>query len=183
MRYTQRLNAFKPHTTWEVGKNGLAWLDDKGGKGDIPWGKIKSVRLRYEPSRAETRRVGLLIHTPHPYSITNINYKGPLNFKLQKNEFRNFVLAFHAGFPKDTETVFYKGSTRAAYVGNLLITLLVLAFLFFLAPLLSLTGVPSLGSILRITIIILLIPILINLLVKNKPDTYRPDHIPLDMLE
>ncbi len=183
MKYTHRLNAFKPTTTWEVAESGLVWSDDKGGNGNIPWGKIKSVRLRYEPSRAETRRVGLLIHAPYPVSITNIDYKGPLNFKLQKDGFKDFVLAFHAGFPQDSQTVFYKGSTRAAYVGNLLITLLVMVFIFFLAPLLSLTGVPSLSSIVRIAIIILLIPILINLLVKNKPDTYSAPHVPMEMLK
>ncbi len=183
MKYTQRLNAFKPTTTWDVQRGGLVWSDDKGGTGEIAWEKIKSVRLRLEPSRAETRRVGLHIHAPYPYTITNIHYKGPMNFKAQKDEFRDFVLAFHGGFPADTKTEFNKGSTRAAYIGNALVTLGVLAFLFLLAPILSLTGIPGVSSIVRILIIIFFVPVLLSLLVKNKPDTYRPDAIPVEMLK
>lgn len=182
MIYTQRLNAFTPTTRWEVVSHGLVWSDDKGGAGEIPWEKIQSVRLRYEPSRAEGRRVGLHIYTPMDRPITNIHYKGPMNFHVQNEAFRVFVMAFHKGFPKDTQTIFYKGSTRAAYIGNVLITLAVFAFLFLLAPLLALTGIPSAGSIVRIGIIIISIPVLLSLLVQNKPDTYTPKDLPLEML-
>jgi hypothetical protein len=183
MKYTHRLNAFKPTVTWEVSDSGLVWLDDKGGAGDIPWAKIKSVRLRAEPSRAETRRVVLHIYTPIDHPISNIHYKGPMNFKAQKDEFREFVLAFHKAFPAGAETIFYKGATRGAYIANALITLGILAFLFLLAPLLALTGIPSAGSIVRIVIIILFVPVLLSMLVKDKPDTYEPDDVPLDMLK
>ena len=183
MKYTHRLNAFKPTTTWEVVDGGLSWTDDKGGAGEIPWAKIKSVRLRMEPSKAESRRVALHVYTPRDHAITNIDYRGPLTFNVQRDEFRDFVTAFHKGFPADTATVFHKGSTRAAYIGNILISLGLFAFIFFLAPLLSLTGVPSAGSILRIVTIIILIPILLSMLIKNKPATYDPDDIPMEMLK
>ena len=182
MKYTNRLNAFKPTVTWDVTEGGLFWSDDKGEAGDIPWAKIKSVRLRAEPSRAEIRRVVLHVYTPIDHPISNIHYKGPMNFKAQKNEFREFVLAFHRAVPKDTKTIFYKGATRGAYIANALITLGILAFLFLLAPLLALTGIPSAGSILRILIIILFVPVLLSMLVKDKPDTYEPDDVPLSML-
>ncbi|HHL42473.1 MAG TPA: hypothetical protein ENJ42_02550 [Hellea balneolensis] len=180
--YTQRLNAFKPTITWNVGADGLVWGDDKGGAGNIPWEKIKSVRLRYEPSRAETRRVAMHIHAPFPYIISNIHFQGPMNFKAQKHEFRDFVLAFHDAFPIGTQTEFHKGSTRAAYVGNVIISLVVLAFLFLLAPLLALTGVPGVTTIVRIGLILVMVPVLLSVLVKNKPDIYDPRHVPLDML-
>ncbi|MBL4869853.1 MAG: hypothetical protein JKX72_02740 [Robiginitomaculum sp.] len=183
MKYTQRLNALKPTTTWELVKAGFVWSDDKGDAGEISWRKIKSVRLRLEPSRAETRRVAMHIHAPYPYTITNIHYKGVMSFKVQKDEFRDFVLAFHERFPKDSQTIFHKGSTQAAYIGNVVTALLLLAFLFLLAPLLSLTGIPGAGSIARILIIIIFIPTLLKLLIKNKPDTYDPNHVPLDMLK
>lgn len=182
MTYTQRLNAFEPTKTWEVVSQGLVWSDDKGGAGEISWEKIKSVRLRFEPSRAERQRVGLHIYTPIDHTITNIHYKGVMNFTAQKDSFRVFVMEFHKGFPKDTQTVFHKGSTRGAYIGNTIVTLLIFAFLFLLAPLLTLTGIPSAGSIARIGIIILCVPVLLSALVKNKPDTYTPKDLPLGML-
>ncbi len=183
MKYTQRLNAFKSRTTWEVTLDRLIWHNEKGENGEIPFNSIKSVRLRAEPSRAETRRVALHVYTPIDHVITNIDYKGPMTFKANTGAFRNFLIAFHDRFPPNTKTVFYKGSTRAVYIGNVLITLVVLAFLFFLAPLLALTGIPSAGSIVRIGIIILFVPIMLSLLVKNKPDTYTPDRLPLEMLK
>lgn len=183
MKYRQRLNAFKPTTSWEVVDRGLQWSDDKGGSGAIVWDKIKSVRLRMEPSRAETRRIALHIYTPIDHSITNIDYRGPLNFRAQTGAFRNFVLAFHDGFPGDNKTIFHKGSTRGAYIGNLLISFFIFAFLFFIAPLLALTGIPGTGSIVRIAIIVIMIPVLIKMMIKNKPAYYTPDNIPMDMLK
>jgi len=183
MNYRQRLNAFKPTTTWEVVDTGLLWSDDKGGAGTIPWDKVKSVRLRMEPSRAETRRVALHVYTPRDHAITNIDYRGPLDFRAQTDEFREFVMAFHKAIPADSKAVFNKGSTRAAYIGNLVITLALFGFLFFLAPLLALTGIPSAGSILRIVIIIILIPVLLMIVMKNKPGIYTPNDLPMDMLK
>lgn len=183
MKYKQRLNAFKPTTTWDLVADGLSWSDDKGGSGAIPWNNIKSVRLRMEPSRAETRRVAMHIYTPTDHAITNIDYRGPLNFHAQTDEFRNFVLAFHKGFPAGSNTIFHKGSTKASYIGNLLMTFIIFAFLFFIAPLLGLTGIPSAGSILRIVIILILIPVLLKMIIKNKPATYDLGSIPMDMLK
>ncbi|MCF6219821.1 MAG: hypothetical protein L3J65_01785 [Robiginitomaculum sp.] len=183
MRYKQRLNAFKPTTIWEVGESGISWSDDKGNSGNIALSKIKSVRLRMEPSRAETRRVALHIYTPIDHTITNIDYRGPLNFREQSDAFRDFVLTFHRKFPANTQTTFHKGSTYGAYVGNLLITFFIFAFLFFIAPLLALTGIPSAGSILRILIILILIPVLLKMMIKNKPATYEPSNIPMGMLK
>ncbi len=183
MEYRQRVNAFNPTTTWEVVDSGLTWSDNKGGKGQITWDCIQKVRLRMEPSRAETRRVALHIYTPQDHAITNIDYRGPLNFQEQTDEFREFVVAFHEGFARDTHTVFHKGSTKAAYIGNLLITLFIFGFLFFIAPLMSLTGIPSSGSILRIVIILLLIPVLLKMMINNKPATYSLNKIPMGMLK
>jgi len=94
MKYTHRLNAFRPTTTWEVMEEGLVWTGDKDGTGAIPWAKIKSVRLRMEPSKAESRRIGLHVYTPRDHAITNIDYRGPLTFNVQRDEFRDFVTTF-----------------------------------------------------------------------------------------
>lgn len=183
MKYTHKLNAFKPTTTWEVVEDGLVWTDSRGAAGAIPWTKIKNVRLRMEPSKAESRRIGLHVYTPKDHAITNIDYRGPLIFNVQREGFRDFVTAFHKGFPPTTKTIFHSGSTYAAYIGNILISLALFAFIFFLAPLLSLTGIPSAGSVVRIITIIILIPILLSMLIKNKPSTYDPRDIPMDMLK
>jgi hypothetical protein len=181
--YTHKPNAFSPKITWEVVATGLKWRDEKGKSGELLLGKITDVRLRHEPSRAETRRIGLTIHAPYEFAITNIDYKGPMNFKCQPEEFRNFVQAFHQIFAPDTQTLFHKGSTKGAFVFNIVITVLVLIFLLFLAPIISLTGIPGATSIFRIGMILLFLPLLLRSLRKNKPEHYQPDAPPMDMLE
>lgn len=184
--YRHRLNAFKPTILWTVEDGGVGWAEqeEEGGKsGFIPIEKITSVRLRYEPSRAETRRVGLHIYAPYDHHITNIDYEGIMDFEHKPKEFAAFVKAFHALFPPDTKTVFHSGSTMRAYIGNAVITLLILVFLLFLAPLISLTGIPGGTSIFRIVMILIFLPILAKVLIKNKPTTYRPDALPEQMLK
>ncbi len=183
--YTQRLHAFKKTRSWTVQREGIAWedQDDVGATGFIPFESITSVRLRFEPTRAERRRIALHIYTPIDYPITNINYHGPLNFELQKEEFMAFVEAFHDLFPRGSKTVFHKGSTMAGFIGNILMTAALFVMLFFAAPLISATGMPSGTSILRLLIILILLPVLAKVILKNKPQTYRPESWPKNMLE
>lgn len=186
--YSQRLHAFKPMKTWTVEPGGLRWADkDKdtnqdAATGFIGWTDITSVRLRFEPSRAERRRTALHVYTPIDHAITNINYRGPLNFELQQDEFRAFVDAFHAGAAGHANIAFHKGSTMGAYIGNILIIVFTILLLLLVSELVVLTGVPGLTTIVRIGIILLLAPTLIKLIKRNKPATYMPEDWPKDML-
>ncbi len=182
--YTQKLHAFKAQTKWTVEADGVRWeeLEKEEKSGFIRREDIKSVRLRFEPSRAETRRVGLHIYTPMDHIITNINYGGMLDFELQAEPFKAFVSAFHDMFPDDTSTIFHSGSTKAAFIGNVLVTFFTLLLLMFLAPIVSITGIPGGTSIFRIVIILIFLPILFKVLNKNRPKTYRPNQWPREML-
>ena len=182
--YTQKLHAFAPEKTWTIEPDGVRWEDhDEDARTRfIPWNKIKSVRIRFEPSRAETRRIAFRIYTPIEHTITNINFAGLMNFELQEKEFRNFVLAFHEAIPNDTDTVFHKGSTKAAWLGNFAITIAVLMLMMFIAPLVSVTGVPGATSIFRIVMIVIFFPLLIKLLIRNRPETYTRDTVPTELL-
>jgi len=182
--YTQKLNAFNARTKWTVESDGVRWeqLEKEKKSGFIPIEKIKAVRLRYEPSRAETRRVGLHIYAPYDHPITNIDYAGVMDFEVQEDPFREFAIALHEIFPADTKTTFHSGSTMAAFIFNIAITVLILVFLLFLAPLVSVTGIPGATSIFRILMILIFLPILFKMLKKNRPQAYRPDQVPMEML-
>lgn len=182
--YTQKLNAFQPRKTWTVSDKGLEWQDQEKDmkSGVLKWDDIRSVRLRFEPSRAETRRVALHIYTPVQHTITNIHYGGMMDFRLQKREFRQFVEAFHAAIPVGTNITFHSGSTPRAYVGNAVVSLGILIFLLFLAPIMTITGIPGATSIFRIVMILIFLPILAKVLIKNKPSTYTADKLPENML-
>jgi len=183
--YSQKLHAFKPAIRWTLTDEGVAWEELEADKrsGNIPLSKIQKVRLRFEPSRAETRRVGLHIYAPFDHHITNIHYVGVMDFNLQQAEFRDFVLAFHALFGSETRTEFHHGSTWGAYLGNLAITVFLCALLLLLAPIIALTGIPGGTAIIRIGIILIFLPIVFRVLKKNRPRRYQPDSVPMELLE
>lgn len=184
--YAQRLNALRPTRTWTVRPDGLNWKDVKDGEiigtGTVPLGTIRTVRLRFEPSRAERKRVALHIDGVGRQTITNIDYRGILDFHHQPDAFRQFVAAVHAIFPDDSPVEFHAGSTWPAYIFNMILTVLILGFLLLIAPILSVTGIPAATTIGRILIILFLAPTLLRVLVKNRPRQYSPDSWPEQML-
>ena len=184
--YTQRLNALTPTRTWTVNPDGLSWEDVKDdqlvGRGTVPLDTIRSVSLRFEPSRAERRRVALHLNGIGRHIITNIDYRGLLNFRHQPEDFRAFVAAVHDLFPANSPTTFHAGSTWPSYIGNAVLSVLILLFLLLIAPILSVTGIPAATTIGRIAIIAFFAPTLIRVLIRNRPRNYRPDDWPERML-
>ena len=182
--YTHKPHAFAAETVWNLTSHGLNWrqTDKEQRSGSIAYDNIKMVRIRYEPTRYERKRVGLSIHAERLYHITNIGYGGVLDFVNQSESFNPFVKAFHEGFPTETKTKFYKGSTWAAMIGNLAVTIFVLLLLFFLAPIISVTGIPGGTVIFRIILILFFLPVLFLLIKRNWPKEYSPDTFPEDML-
>ena len=78
MTYTQRLNYFTKPRTWEAGEDRLRWREEDS-EGEIPFGDIVAVRLKYAPTRTERSRVLLRIQTKTGVSeISNIDWQGPL---------------------------------------------------------------------------------------------------------
>lgn len=182
--YTHKPHAFAPETIWTLTQDGLNWqqTDKDKRSGTIAYKDIKMVRIRYEPTRYERKRVGLSIHAGRLYHITNIGYGGVLDFVNQSESFNPFVKSFHDGFPANTKTKFYKGSTWAAMIGNLAITIFVLLLLFFLAPIISVTGIPGGTAIFRIILILFFLPVLFLLIKRNWPREYRQETFPEEML-
>lgn len=184
LTYTHKPHAFAPETQWTLTPEGLSWdqTDKEKRSGTILYDDIKMVRIRYEPTRYERKRVGLSIHAGRLYHITNIGYGGVLDFVNQSESFNPFVMAFHNGFPSNSKTKFYKGSTWPAMIGNLVITIFVLLLLLFLAPIVSMTGIPGSTSIFRIILIVFFLPVLFILIKRNWPREYRPETFPEEML-
>ena len=88
MQYEQRLHQFTSTKTWEIRPDALVWHDDKGEKGGIRFSQIKLVRLRFQPTRVERRRIALLIQVPgQTCQITNIHYRGVMDFEERSEDF------------------------------------------------------------------------------------------------
>ena len=61
MKYRQRLHQFTKARTWETNETELCWSEDDGNSGVIPYSEIRSVRLRFEPTRVEQDRYAMRI--------------------------------------------------------------------------------------------------------------------------
>lgn len=178
MDYTQRLHQFVGERTWTVGDDALTWRDAKGGGGRVPYSGIRSVRLRFEPTRAERRRYAMRIDAGTELAITNIHYAGIYDFKDQSEQFRPFVEAFHEKLRvANPNATYLSGSTPAAYVMNILLTIWIIAMLAIAAIFFFSIGVGWL-VVLKVALILFFMPALFSLLKKNKPSTYDPQHIP-----
>lgn len=181
MDYTQRLNQFTPERTWQLGDSGISWRDENS-QGSIEFSAIKEVRLRFEPTRAERRRFAMRLKDGNIHLLTNIHYRGPMDFADQSNEYRAFVTAFHNRLSAANPAVrFKRGSTPGAYLGNSILTLFVLLVLMGAGVYFLMAGIFWLAGV-KLLIILFYLPTVFRLLIRNKPGRYDPHHIPPALL-
>jgi hypothetical protein len=179
--YTHRLNAFTKPTTWQLHEKGLIMTEEGGQEWKIPFKNITAVRLRFEPSRAETRRYAMRIQAGRELAITNINYRGVMDFEEQSEAFTAFVTAFHEALHAANPDATYRaGSTMGAYIGNVILNVFVLSVLIGVAIWLITTGMWGIFAV-KAAIILFYVPVMLIQLKKNFPKSYNPDDIPTDL--
>ena len=178
MEYVQKLNHFSAARTWQLDHSGLNWSDSKGESGRIAYTAITAVRLRFEPSRAERRRFAMRIRAGSEYVITNINYRGVLDFEDQSSQFSEFVRALHGQLSQANPQVAYQaGSTAAAFAGNLFFMVFVAGVLLAAVLFLVFAGMLWLVAV-KVLLILFYLPTALKVLRRNRPGTYDPLNIP-----
>ncbi len=179
--YTQKLNHFSKTTKWQLHEKGLIMTEDGGVEWKIPFGNITSVRLRFEPSRAETRRYAMRIQAGRELTLTNINYRGFMDFEEQSEDFNAFVYAFHEALRRANPNATYKaGSTLGAFIGNVILNVFVLTLLVGVGIFFITTGMWGIAAV-KAAIILFYVPIMLIQLKKNFPKSYDPAHIPPEL--
>lgn len=182
MTYTQKLHQFEPRKTWSLGENELIWEDEKGQSRSVPYSDIRSVRLRYEPTRAERRRFAMRIDAVIELTITSIDYRGIYDFKDQAEDYREFVTAFHEKLHARNPNVKYlSGSKPFTYVLNWLLTFWILFMIAIAAFILMSSGLIWL-VVVKLGLVIFFLPALFKLLNRNRPSSYDPTDIPKRLL-
>lgn len=185
MEYTQRLHHFTSTRTWEISPDALSWTTDDGGKGRIPLEAINSIRLRFQPTRAEMGRYAMLIRagkSNQEFTITNIQYNGPMSFQKKSEEFCNFVNEVHkAVSAKNPDVDYLAGSTHGAYAGNVTLNILILGVLAVVAVYVILSGVWAL-ILVKALILAFYVPTMLSQLKRNFPGRYDPANLPARLL-
>jgi hypothetical protein len=178
LEYVQKLSHHSATRTWYLDQLGVHWSDNNGETGRIAYEAIKSVRLRFEPSRAERRRYAMRFLASRNHIITNINYRGMMDFVDQSPQFHKFITSFHTNLHSVNPHVeYYSGSTKGAYIGNLALTLFVLVMIVLAALFFISIGMVWVAGI-KVIIILFYLPTLFRLLARNRPSSYLPNKIP-----
>lgn len=128
--YTQRQTPFAGPCTSQLHEKGLIPSEEAGQQITITFTNVTSAKLRFEPTRVETRRYAMLITAGRDYTLTDINYRGIMDFEAQSDAYNIFIDAFHNRLAAANPDVSYSaGSTPAAFAGNVIASRIVVALL------------------------------------------------------
>jgi hypothetical protein len=142
MSYPNRLHALHKRRDWSLVSGAIAWAEESGASGRIEYSQIRQVRLRFEPTRSEKARVLLQVCTAREReSISNFDYRGPLESADQSEAFAAFVEELHQALAATPNKIDYLGGwTLRGYRQMLVLCgLILLADIGLLASLIVLT--------------------------------------------
>lgn len=174
--YRQRRTAFNRPRSYRLTGDALVWSEEGKGEDRLFYKDIREVRIAYRPDRVQTNRyiTTLKTRTGWKLLISNSSYTGFATFQDHSPEYRAFILELHrrlaaSGLP----IVFAKGSTRAGYLGNLLLVLFIFAGLAFV---LWMTGGQDRAWYVdaKLWTIVFFLPVLFVFIRKAKPERYDP---------
>ena len=120
----------------------------------------------------------LAVNTSLQISITGALW----TLKDQSAQFQKFIVTFHEKLQDANSNVMYKsGSTPGAYMGNVVLSILIIAMLIVAAVFFLSIGLIWLVG-LKLLLIIFYMPTLFKLLKRNRPGNYNPVSIPTALL-
>jgi hypothetical protein len=179
MSYPNRLHALHKRRDWSLVSGAIAWAEESGASGRIEYSQIRQVRLRFEPTRSEKARVLLQVCTAREReSISNFDYRGPLESADQSEAFAAFVEELHQALAATPNKIDYLGgwTLRGYRLMLLLCGLILLADIGF-GVFLYLEEMPT-SSFLAVLAVLGLLASLIVLTRRNRPFRYDRREIP-----
>jgi hypothetical protein len=182
--YTVRANAFTGRRTFRLTDNALTWEEDGKPLDGVFYDDVAEVRMRYAPSRAWTNRyvAQILFREGGMVELSNMDFVGFANMREQNADYAAFLRAFHRRLAERNATaIFRKGSSAAAYAGNLALTAFILAMIVLAAVLLVTWGFVWIAAV-KLVIVVLFVPVLFRFIRRAKPETYDPRALPADAL-
>lgn len=179
MSYQNRLNAFHKRRDWSLVSGAIAWSEDSGVTGRLEFAQIRQVRLRYEPTRTEKKRALLQLQTAGDCeSISNIDYRGPLESIDQSEAFVAFAEELHEALAAAPGKVdFLGGWTARGYQRTLMLCAVILLTDLGLGAFLYFEGMPAKSAFTVLAILGLFASLLV-LARRNRPYRYEPRAIP-----
>ena len=179
-QYRQRPHAFAPERTYTLAADGVHCQGEGELDTVIRYDQVESVRLAFEPTRAQRNRYCLRItgRQGQRYDITNEHYAGIAEFEDRSPGYRHFAAELHrllasGGYPAR----FHSGQGAMQYAFNCALTIFILVMLAGVAWFLLAVGLIAI-VVVKVVIIAFYLPTLFRYVTRNRPQDYLPSAIP-----
>ena len=174
--YAHRLHAFVGERCYRVGSQALSWSDADGGQGQLEFGDVRKLQLRYSPGRLVERRytLDLIARRGKRLRINNLHYRGFADFEDRSDSYRPFVLNLHRALALANPALQCAGGST--WAGHLLHLGIALGLLLLLAV----AGLALLSAglawliVVKLALIVFYMPRLWRFLKRNRPGRYDP---------
>lgn len=177
IEYRQRLHAFSPEMHYQLHEGQLTVHSAKGNTRLYSLKDVRSVHLRYAPTRVQRQRylATIRLKNSRSLSLSNEHYRGVYDFEDRSADYRAFLQSLCRELAQQPNCTFHGGNSPGAnfaiwlsYFAGMGLLLLVMLFLAATFPLLI---------ILQIAIMLFYTPALISFARRNKSQTFDPQQI------
>jgi hypothetical protein len=182
--YGFRAHAFARDRVFRLTEDALVWQDEDGPIDGVYYDDIAEIRLAYVPTRVARNRyrMQVIFRQGGMVELFNTHYAGFADFEERNAEYSAFVKALHHRLAeRGAATVYRKGSSPAAYAGNVALTVFIFAMLALAFVLLLNFGVVWI-AVAKLGIILFFVPTLIRFIRRARPATYDPRALPAGAL-
>jgi len=182
--YAFRANAFARDRVFRLTDDALVWQDEGGAIDGVYFDDIAEIRLAYAPTRiARNRyRTQVIFRQGGMVELFNTHYAGFADFEERNESYAAFVTALNRRMAeRNVPAIYRKGSSPAAYAGNVALTLFIFAMVALAVVLLFNFGVVWI-AVAKLAVILFFVPTLIRFVRRSRPAGYDPRAIPEDAL-
>ncbi len=184
VHYATRNNALTPEVVWKLRGDRLLREDGKGPPRAVSLEEVKAVQLEFAPTRPEPNRYRcrVTLNNATRLEFLNRTYRGVYDFADTSASYLEFVLALHTGLARHSPGCqFVAGASTASYAVNIAVLVLVVAVVLGALGFFLMAGMLWVVLI-KVLLIVFYLPSAIRWVRRNKPQQYRPESIPEDML-
>jgi hypothetical protein len=179
-----RVSVLEPELIWRLRGDVLWMRAEGGGEGcPIPLSSLTGIRLVFSPTRVQTNRYRCLLYNAggRIATIQNEHYKGVMSFEDRTASYLELVNAvIRRTAMVNSGCKFFSGSTWLGYASS--VTVLVISFALLAGVLYLMPGGISSLVVVKLLLILVYLPVAWLWIKRNKPATFPPDAIPVDLL-
>jgi hypothetical protein len=182
--YRFRANAFVGERTYRLTEDALTWEEEGKPLDGAFYDEIAEVRMSYAPTRVSTNRfrTQIVFRKGGMAELFNTHYAGFADLPERNAEYAAFLRELHRRLAeRGKEVAFRMGSSQAAYIGNLVLTVFIFAGIAFAFVFLFNFGLMWFAAV-KLAIILFFVPTLMRFIRRAKPGTYDPRDLPDSVL-